>query len=100
LRKPESVTEVFSPLAKSEAGLGSCGFDPRKTWKDWDIQLLGQYATEGKGLVETSFPSSSDVERNGDDPIRLQIQPASFVAGLKKRRQRMSQSLMSSEFEL
>ncbi len=85
---------------KIEAGLGSRGFDPRKTWKDRNIQLLGQNATEGKGLVETPFPSSSDMEWNRDDPIRLQIQTASFKAGLKKCCQRMSQSLMMSEFEL
>lgn len=69
-------------MAKIEAGLGNRGFDSRKTWKDRNIQLPGQYAAEGKGLVETPFPSSSDVEWNGDDPIRLQSQPASFIAGL------------------
>jgi hypothetical protein len=92
--------EVLPPLAKIEAGLGNRGFDSRKTWKDRNIQLLGQNATEGKGLVETPFPPSSEVEWNRDDPIQLQVQPASFIAGLKKCRQRMSQSLMMSEFKL
>ena len=99
-RKPECVAEVLPPLAKIEAGLGSCGFDSRETWKDRNVQFSGQDPAEGKGLVEAPFPSSSDVEWNGDDPIQLQVQSASFIAGLKKCGQRMSQSLMMSEFEL
>jgi len=94
------MTDVLSPLLKIEAGLGNRGLDPRKTFKDRNFQPLGQCPTEDQSLVETPFSSSSNVRWNGHDPIRFHIQPASFIAVLKKCRQRMVQSLMMPEFKL
>ncbi len=94
------MTEILSPLLKIEAGLGECGLDPIKTFKDRNLQPLGQSTTEDQSLVETPFSSSSNVRWNGYNPVRFQIQPASFIAVLKKCRQRMAQSLMMPEFKL
>ena len=94
------MTEILSPLLKIKAGLGSRGLDPIKTFKDRNLQPLGQSPTEDQSLVETPFSSSSNVWWNGYDPVRFQIQPASFIAALKKCYQRMAQSLMMPEFKL
>ncbi len=85
---------------KIEAGLGDRGLDPKKTFKDRNLQPLGQSPTEDQSLVETPFSFSSKVRWYRYDPVRFQIQPASFVAVLKKCRQRMAQPLMMPEFEL
>jgi hypothetical protein len=94
------MTEVLSPLLKIEAGLGDRGLDPIKTFKDGNFQSLGQSSTEDQSLVETPFSPSSNVRWNGYNPVRFQIQPASFIAVLKKFRQRIAQSLMIPEFKL
>ncbi len=94
------MTEILSPLLKIKAGLGGRGLDPIKTFKDRNLQPLGQSLTEGQSLVETPFSSPSNVRWNGYNPVRFQIQPASFIAVLKKCRQRMAQSLMMPEFKL
>ena len=85
---------------KIETGLGDRGFDPKKTFQDRSLQPLGQSTTEDQGLVETPFSSSSKVRWNGYDPVRFQVQAASFIAVLQKCRQRMTQSLMMPEFKL
>ena len=94
------MTEVLSPLLNIEAGLGDRGLDPIKIFKDGNFQSLGQSSTEDQSLVETPFSSPSNVGWNGYDPVRFQIQPASFIAVLQKCRQRMAQSLMIPEFKL
>ncbi len=94
------MSEIPSPLLKLEAGLGDRGLDPIKTFKDRNFQLLGQSPTEEQSLVETPVFSSSNVRWNGYDPVRFQLQPASFIAVLKKCRQRMAQSLMMPELKL
>jgi len=94
------MTEILSPLLKIETGLGDRGLDPKKTFKDRNLQPLGQSPTEDQSLVETSFSFSSKVRWNRYDPVRFQIQPAFFIAVLKKCRQRMAQSLMMPEFKL
>ncbi len=94
------MPEILSPLLKIEAGLGDRGFDPKKTFEDRSLQPLGQSPTEDQGLVETPFSSSSKVRWNGYDPVRFQVQAASFIAVLQKCRQRMTQSLMMPEFKL
>ncbi len=94
------MTEILSPLLKIEAGLGDRGLDPKKTFKDGNLQPLGQSPTEDQSLVETPFSSSSNVRWNRYDPVRFQIQLAFFIALLKKCRQRMAQSLMMPEFKL
>jgi len=94
------MTEILSPVLKIEAGLGDRGFDPIKTFKDGNLQPPGQSPTEDQSLVETPFSFSSKVWWNGYDPVRFQIQPAVFIAVLKKFRQRMAQSLMMPEFKL
>ncbi len=94
------MTEILSPLLKIEAGLGDRGLDPIKTFKDRNLQPLGQSLTEGQSLVETPFSSPSNVRWNRYDPVRFQIQLAFFIALLKKCRQRMAQSLMIPVFKL
>ncbi len=94
------MTEILSPLLKIEAGLGDRGLDPIKTFKDRNFQFPGQSPTEDQSLVETSFSFSPNVRWNGYNPVRFQIQSASFIAVLQKCRQRMAQSLMIPEFKL